>query len=97
ETAAAGGSATIVAADTLDPTSEEEIVATLQRSRTDDYRVLAEEASASVPAARRDGRAIARLRQRFDDIDRHDFFHAAARQTAAGAIAALESKIAPRI
>ncbi|HZR25747.1 MAG TPA: chromate resistance protein ChrB domain-containing protein [Vicinamibacterales bacterium] len=97
EIAAAGGSATIFAADTLDPTSEEEIVATFQRSRTDDYRLLAEEASASVPAARRDGRAIARLRQRFEDIDRHDFFRAAARQTAAEAISALESKIAPRI
>lgn len=65
EIAAAGGSATIFAADTLDPKSEEEIVATFRRRRDDDCKLLTKETSKVEPSLR----TIGRLRERLVALD----------------------------
>jgi hypothetical protein len=101
EIVALGGDATVFAADALNRDGEEDIVATFQRTREADYRALKRDADRMRSSARakrtvsprgRDAwsRAVRALRERFNEIERIDFLHAAARREAAEALAALE-------
>jgi hypothetical protein len=101
EIVALGGAATVFAADALNREGEEDIVATFQRTREADYRALKRDAdrmqssarakrTASAPGRDAWSRAVRALRERFNEIERIDFFHAAARREAVEALAALE-------
>jgi hypothetical protein len=101
EIVALGGEATVFAADALNPDGGEDMVAIFQRTREAEYRALKRDADAMLSASRakrtasrpgRDGwsRGVRGLRERFNEIERIDFFHVAARQEAAEAIAAVE-------
>jgi hypothetical protein len=96
-----GGEATVFAADALNRDGGEDIVAIFQRTREADYRTLKRDAdkmrssarvkrTASVPGRDAWSRGVRGLRDRFNEIERIDFFHAAARREAAEALAALE-------
>ncbi len=100
EIAALGGEATVFVAEALSPGGED-LVAAFQRVRDADYRTLKRDADRVLsaarakrrnPAANRDewGRGVRRLRERFHEIERIDFFHAPAGQDAAASIGALE-------
>ena len=100
EIVALGGEATVFVAEAPDA-SNGDLVATFQRARDTDYQVLkrdgdrmlaASRAKRRSPAANRDewGRAVRRMRERFNEIERIDFFHAPASQDAARAISGLE-------
>lgn len=95
-----GGEATVFAAEALNDGGDE-IVAGFQRAREADYRALKGDADRMRPAARgkrpapaaRRGtwhRGVRRLRERFTEIERIDFFHVAAGREAAVSIEALE-------
>jgi hypothetical protein len=96
-----GGDATVFAAEALNA-GDDDLVAAFQRSRDADYQALKRDAdrilSASRakrrPAANRDEwrRAGRRLRERFNEIERIDFFQAAAGLDAATAVAAVERR-----
>lgn len=101
EIVALGGEATVFAAQALNAEGDEDIVATFQRTREIDYRALKRDAAKMLPQARgqrtssapgRDAwsRSVRGLRERFNEIERIDFFHAAARQDAAETLAKLE-------
>jgi hypothetical protein len=94
------GEATVFAAEALN-TSGDELVAVFQRARDTDYQTLKRDADRLLSASRtkRRGRAakrdewargVRRMRERFNEIERIDFFHAPASQDAAGSISALE-------
>ena len=96
EIVALGGEATVFAADAVNVEGADDIVATFQRARAEDYRALkrdilrastnrAKIAKGDVP-----GRSVRALRDRFSDIERIDFFTAAVRQETAEALARLE-------
>src|SRR4051812_4079438 len=100
EIVALGGEATLFAAEALDAGSED-LVAIFQRARDADYRALKKEADRMLsasratrrsPAANREewGRSIGRLRERFNDIDRTDFFRAPSGREALSSVTALE-------
>lgn len=99
EIAALRGEATVFAADAVSP-GDDGLVSAFQRARDTDYRALKREADRMRVASRakrrqaatRDewGRGVRRMRERFTEIERIDFFHAPAGQDAAGAISALE-------
>ena len=100
EIVALGGEATVFAADALNEGGDD-LVAAFQRARDTDYRTLKRDADRMLsasrakrrsPAANRDewGRGVRRMRERFNEIERIDFFHAPAGQDAAGSISALE-------
>lgn len=102
--AALGGEATVFAADALDGAGAEDIVATFQRTRAADYRTLKRDIDRALSArrgkgptasARRDGsnRAVRSLRERFSEIERIDFFNAAARHETAESLARLEQAV----
>ncbi len=101
EIVALGGQATVFAADALDRGAEEEMVAMFQKGREAAYgatRRQAERVAASVARKRRlsptDRAALRRaarsLRQRFDSINRIDFFQAAGRPQAATVLDTLD-------
>jgi hypothetical protein len=100
EIVALKGDATVFAADALN-TSGDELVAAFQRARDTDYQTLKRDADRLLSvsrtkrrgrAANRDewGRGVRRMRERFNEIERIDFFHAPAGQRAASSISALE-------
>jgi hypothetical protein len=105
EIVALGGDATVFAADALNRDGDEHIVATFQRMRDEDYRLLKRDVDRLRPA-RRAARAAAsrlddvsrlvqQLRERLDAIHRIDFFDAPAGHAAADAVAALERRLTP--
>jgi hypothetical protein len=101
EIVALGGEATVFAADALNPEGDEDIVGTGQRIRDADYRKLKGDADklrtssrgkkgVSAPGRESSTRAVRALRERFNEIERIDFFRASARQDAADSLAMLE-------
>jgi hypothetical protein len=101
EIVALGGEATVFAADALAPEGSEDIVTIFRRARDADYRALKRDADGMLSAARgrrsaagrgRDAwsRRVRTLRERFNEIERIDFFSAALREEAARSLAALE-------
>jgi hypothetical protein len=100
EIVALGGEATVFAAEALD-SGADDLVAAFQRTRDTDYRAVKQDADRMLSAARpkRRGqvinreewrRGVRRLRERFNDIERTDFFHAPAGQDALSSIRELE-------
>jgi hypothetical protein len=100
EIVALGGEATVFAAEALNAGGED-LVAAFQRARDTDYQTLKRDADRMLSASRakrrsaaanRDewGRGVRRMRERFNEIERIDFFHAQAGQAAAASIGALE-------
>jgi hypothetical protein len=100
EIVALGGEATVFAADALNEAGDD-LVAGFQRAREADYRTLKHDADRMLsasrakrpsPAARRGEwhRGVRRLRERFTEIERLDFFHVTAGQDAVASIEALE-------
>jgi hypothetical protein len=103
EIVALGGEATVFAADAISDGGAEEIVAVFQKSRAEDYRALQKDVRrllSSTTRKRRSGeqrprlsRAVRALRDRFDALERIDFFGAAARDETAAALAELETAV----
>lgn len=100
EIVALGGEATVFVAEVLNPGGED-LVAAFQRVRDTDYRTLKRDADRTLSASRSKrrspvanrnewGRGVRRLRERFNEIERIDFFHAPSGQDAAASISALE-------
>lgn len=104
EIVALGGEATVFAADAISQGGGEDIVAAFQATRAQDYRTLQKEINRALSASSRKrpaagsrkglGRAVRALRDRFDALERIDFFGAAARDETAAALSALERKLA---
>jgi hypothetical protein len=95
-----GGEATVFAAEAFNA-GDDDLVAAFHRARDTDYQALKRDADRILslsrtkrrrPTGNRDdlGRAIRRLRERFSEIERIDFFHASAGHDAATAVNALE-------
>jgi hypothetical protein len=102
EIVALGGEATVFAADAISEGGTEEIVAGFQKSRADGYRALQKDVRRVLSAARkrrpaehspRLSRVTRSLRDRFDALERIDFFGAAARDETAAALAELEAAV----
>jgi hypothetical protein len=103
EIVALGGSATVFTADAISEGGAEDIVAAFQESRTRDYRALQksiQKVRTAVGRKRRTAdhsqgaaRLVRALRERFDALERIDFFGAAARDEAASALAELERAV----
>jgi hypothetical protein len=103
EIVALGGEATVFAADAISLGGMEDIVAVFQEHRARDYRALQKEMRRLLTtvrarrgaADRRDqaARAVRAVRDRFDALERIDFFGAAARDEAASALAELERRV----
>jgi hypothetical protein len=99
EIVALGGEATVFAAEALDA-GDDDLIAAFQRARDLDYRALKLDADRMLSAARRQQRGAAvsraarrsvrRLRDRFNDIERIDFFRAPGGRDALSSISALE-------
>src|SRR5262249_24044549 len=105
EIVALGGEATLFAVDESDHGGQEDLVSTFRHTRDTDYKRLKRDADQLLASARRkktsadagdDGRrrGARRLPERFNDIERIDFFGAPARQQAAESLAALERAVA---
>jgi hypothetical protein len=105
EIVAAGGEATVFAADALNADGDQAIETAFRRSREADYAAFKREADQLLVAAgKRRGaaafgrepfsRAVRMLRERLADIERMDFGNAAGRQAAAEALARLERRFA---
>jgi len=103
-----GGDASIVEARFIDGLSDEQVIAMFQSAREDDYRELAEqgrEVAASLPKRgpppenRRIEVAnqIARLRQRFSELDGIDFFGAPGREIAEALVSRMEARMKPSV
>lgn len=105
EIVALGGDATVFAADAISQRGAEDIVRVFQEQRTRDYQALQKDISrlsaglrgnskkASVSGGPRIARALHVLRDRFDALERIDFFGTAARDEAAAALLALERRV----
>ena len=99
EIVALKGEATVFAAEALGPGGDD-LVAAFQRARDADYKTLKRDADRMLSASRakrrgpadRDewARRVRRLRERFSEIERIDFFHAPVGQDAARSIGTLE-------
>lgn len=104
EIVALGGEATVFAADAISQGGGEDIVAAFQAARAQDYRTLQKAINRTLSASSRKrqaagssrglARAVRALRDRFDALDRIDFFSAAARDETAAALSELERKLA---
>jgi hypothetical protein len=103
EIVAAGGEATVFAADALNGDGDQAIETAFRRSRDADYTAFTREADRiltatgkrrGVPAFGREplNRAVRMLRERLADIERIDFGNAAGRQAAAEVLAKLERR-----
>jgi hypothetical protein len=101
EIAAMGGEATVFVADALNENGRDDIVAAFQRARDADYRTLKRDADRMLSSARAKrqrhlsgrevrSRGVQAMQERFNEIERIDFFHAPTGQAAASSIAALE-------
>jgi hypothetical protein len=105
EIVAAGGEATVFAADALNADGDRAIEAAFRRSREADYAALKREADQLLVAARKRrgaavfgreplSRAVRALRERLADIERIDFGNADGRQVAAEVLATLDRRLA---
>jgi hypothetical protein len=104
EIVALGGDATVFAADAISQGGAEDIVTMFQESRAQDYRVLQKEIKRLLATVRgkrsaadrrqKTTRAVRAVRDRFDALERIDFFGAVARDEAAAALAELERTLA---
>ena len=105
EIVAAGGEATVFAADALNADGDNTIVAAFRRSRGADYAAFKREANPVLVAARKRrvvagsareqlSRRVRALRERFADIERIDFCDAPERQAASHILTALERRLA---
>src|SRR5258706_5387991 len=104
EIVALGGEATVFAADAMSEGGSEDIVKSIQESRTKDYRALHKDIKSvlgTLTAKRRPAdsrgqlrRAVRALRSRFEALEAINFVGANARDDAAQALAALERKLA---
>lgn len=104
EIVALGGDATVFAADAISQGGVEDIVAVFQENRTRDYRALLKEIHRLLATVRgkrgtadhrqKTARAARAVRDRFEALERIDFFGAAARDDTATALAELERKVA---
>ena len=103
EIVALGGDATVFAADAISLRGAEDIVKAFQESRTQDYKALQKDINGLLTTLRRKqgpggqgprfARAVRALRDRFETLERIDFFGAAARDEVAVALADLERKL----
>jgi hypothetical protein len=96
EIEAAGGDAVILAAEHLAADAEKKLIEEFRRSRQESYAALAAELQRARPkgGARRQpiaSRELSRYRERFQAIERTDFFGSAGRDRVAALLAALES------
>jgi hypothetical protein len=105
EIAAAGGQAMVLAAQTLDATTLDEIVQTFRSARGRDFEALATTASATLKKIRakrthagsRDlTQQLRRLRERFDETVRRDFFKAPEREKVEALLTLLDQRIGRR-
>ncbi len=104
EIVALGGEATVFTADAISQGGGEDIVAVFQANRTRDYRVLQKEIHRLLATVRgkrstadrrqKTARAVRAVRERFEALERIDFFGAVARDETAAALADLERKVA---
>jgi hypothetical protein len=104
EIVALGGEATVFTAHAISQGGEEDIVAVFQAHRTRDYRVLQKEIHRLLATTRakrgaadrrqKMARAVRAMRDRFDALERIDFFGAVARDETAAALTELERKVA---
>jgi hypothetical protein len=104
EIVALGGDATVFTADAISQGGGEDIVAVFQAHRTRDYRALQKEIHRLLATTRgkrgaadrrqKIGRAVRAVRDRFDALERINFFDAVARDETAAALAELERKVA---
>jgi hypothetical protein len=108
EIVAAGGEATVFAADALNADGDDAIVGAFRRSRDTDYAALKREANQLLAASRKRrggaglvreqlSRSVRTLRERFADIERIDFCNAAGRQAAGEAVASVERRLSERL
>ena len=103
EIVALGGEATVFAADAISQGGTDDIVATFQRTRAQEYQALKTEIDRLLargkrrrPGLSRDGtaaRSLRTFRDRFSAIERIDFFDAAARAETAASLVLLEQAI----
>jgi hypothetical protein len=107
EVVALGGEATVFAADAISQGGAEDIVAAFRRAREQEYRALKGDIERLLPTGkgkqwlasakgRLAGRTLRSLRERFQAIERIDFFKAAARGETAASLAALEHAVEGR-
>ena len=103
EIVADGGEASVCEGSFVDGLSDDEIEALFRAARDTDYRKIAAAAKALLQASRPSRSrhplpetGVARLRRRFDDVAKIDFFHARERQGAADAIGRLQSRVRAR-
>ena len=104
EIVALGGEATVFAADAISEGGTDDIVASFQRARAEEYNALKAEIDRLARAkprrgVERDGsfaRTLRMLRERFSAIEGHDFFDAPARRQTADALAGLEKAMSGR-
>jgi hypothetical protein len=95
EIVAAGGQAMLLAARAPDATTRDEIVATFRAARADAFDQLARQATALAAKGRRSNQrrfkqAIRRVRERFQDLLRIDFFGTPQRERVAELVARLD-------
>jgi hypothetical protein len=104
EIVALGGEATVFTADAISENGTEDVVTVFQTHRTQEYRALQKEikrllATVGRPAAARrpqTARAVRAVRERFEALERIDFFGAVARDDTAAALVKLERKVTGR-
>jgi hypothetical protein len=96
----AGGEATVLSGETLDPGVDATLVAAFTRARDQDYAELERDLRRAARSVRSRARRVVdrrrrddltRARQRFTAIERIDFFGSPGRERAAGLLADLES------
>ena len=105
EIVALGGEATVFAADAISEGGAEDVVKSVQESRTRDYRALQKDINRLLVTSSRKrrpadnvarlGRAVRLLRTRFEALEAINFFGASARDDAATALAELERRLVP--
>ncbi len=105
EIVAAGGDATVFAADAISDAGTEELVKMFQRARDDDYRAIGQTivrllktapTKTSATARTRRERDVRQLRDRFNNVVKMDFFKAATRDDVASVLARLEQSTSGR-
>ena len=97
----AGGEALVLQVDRLDGEAEERLIESFRSARAEDYRKITAEAEEAVEQAGRAGLGrdertelrdrLEKLRRRFAEVARIDFFHAPEGTDAAAALARLEA------
>ena len=107
EVVALGGAATVFAAEAISEGGAEDIVAAFRQARESEYQVLKGDIERLLPTGKgkqwlasakgqRASRTLRALREKFQAIERIDFFKAAARSETAAALAALEHAVEVR-